>query len=157
GTSPPRIPTRGPPGSPCRAAGGRSGRLTSAGVALPASRLGLRRGGREVAVKTLMLQGGDLELGPQGHRTITGSSKIRQDLALALGEESGTDRFRTNGGSGVPCYAGRPWSADTGLLVRSETGRVVQVYIDIQRAEIVNDTLAGRRSRYTTGDVVSRR
>jgi len=107
-------------------------------------------------VKSLMLQGGDLGVGPQGHRTITGSSKIRQDLALALGEEYGTDRFHPNWGSVLPSYAGRPITADTELLVRSETARVVQVYIDIQRAEIVNDTLAGRRSRYTTADVVAR-
>src|SRR5690606_6558832 len=120
------------------------------------SRLGRRRGGREAAAKTLMLPGGDLAVGPQGHRTITGSSEIRQALALPLGAAYGTDRFHRDRGSVLPSYAGRPTTADTELLVRSETARVVQVYIDIQRAEIVNDTLAGRRSRYTTADVVSR-
>lgn len=111
---------------------------------------------REALVKTLALQGGDLVVGPQGHRTITGSPKIRQDLALALGEEYGHDRFHPTWGSVLPGYVGRPITADTDLLVRSEAARVVQVYIDTQRTEIVNDTLAGKRSRYTTADVVAR-
>ena len=107
-------------------------------------------------MKTLALQGGDLVVGPQGHKTITASPKIRQDLALALGEQYGGDRFHPTWGSMLPSYVGRPITADSELLVRSETARVVQVYIDVQRAEIVNDTLAGKRSRYTTADVVAR-
>jgi phage baseplate assembly protein W len=107
-------------------------------------------------VKTLALQGGDLVVGSQGHRTITGSAKIRQDLALALAEPYGNDRFHPTWGSVLPSYVGRPITADTELLVRSEAQRVVQVYIDIQRSEIVNDNLAARRSRFTTADVVAR-
>lgn len=95
-------------------------------------------------------------VGPNGHKTVTGSAKIRQDLALALGEQLGHDRFHPEWGSVLPSYIGRPITADTELLVRSEANRVVQVYIDVQRNEIVNDTLAGRRSRFTTADVVAR-
>lgn len=107
-------------------------------------------------MKTLALQGGDLVIGAQGHKTITGSSKIRQDLALALGERYGNDRFHPNWGSALPAYIGSPISADTELLVRSEVARVIQSYIDVQRAEIVNDSLNGRRSAFTTADVVER-
>lgn len=107
-------------------------------------------------MKTLALQNGDLAVGPQGHKTITGTSKIRQDLALALGELYGNDRFHPTWGSSLPAYVGRPIGPDTELIVRSECNRVVQVYIDTQRAEIVNDTLGGKRSRYTTADVVAR-
>lgn len=107
-------------------------------------------------MKTLALQNGDLVVGPQGHKTITGSPKIRQDLALALGELYGNDRFHPTWGSMLPGYVGRPITADTELIVRSECNRVVQVYIDVQRSEIVNDSLAGQRSRYTTADVVAR-
>lgn len=109
-----------------------------------------------MAVKTLALQGGDLVVGPQGHATITGSRKIRQDLALALGEPYGTDRFHPRWGSVLPDYVGRPIMEDTEMLVRSECSRVVQVYIDTQRAEILEDALGGRRSRFTTADVVAR-
>jgi hypothetical protein len=107
-------------------------------------------------VKTLALQGGDLVVGTQGHKTITGSARIRQDLALALGEPYGNDRFHPEWGSVLPHYVGRPIGPDTEMLVRSECARVVRTYIDIQRSEIVNDALAARRSRYTTSDVVSR-
>ena len=106
-------------------------------------------------MKTLALQGGDLVVGPKGHKTITGSPKIRQDLALALGEPYGNDRFHPTWGSALPHYIGQPISTDTELLVRSETQRVVQGYIDVQRNEIVNDSLVARRSRFTTADVVA--
>lgn len=107
-------------------------------------------------MKTLALASGDLVVGSEGHRTISGSAKIRQDLALALGEPYGNDRFHPQWGSVLSEYVGRPIDSDTEMLVRSETARVVQVYIDIQRVEIVEDVLAGRRSRFTTADVVAR-
>jgi phage baseplate assembly protein W len=107
-------------------------------------------------MKTLALQGGDLVVGPEGHKTITGSKRIRQDLALALGENYGNDRFHPTWGSTLPLYVGRPINDDTNMLVRSEIARVVQGYIDTQRSEVLNDTLNGRRSRFTTADVVSK-
>lgn len=107
-------------------------------------------------MKTLALQSGDLVVGSDGHKTITGSQRIRQDLALALGEAYGNDRFHPTWGSTLPNYIGRPMSSDSEMLVRSEVARVVQGYIDTQRAEVLNDNLTGRRSRFTTADVVSR-
>lgn len=107
-------------------------------------------------MKTLVLQSGDLVVGPQGHKTVTASPKIRQDLALALGESYGHDRFHPQWGSTLPSYVGRPIGVDTEMMVRSEIARVVQGYIDVQRAEIVDDALSGRRSRFTTADIVSR-
>jgi phage baseplate assembly protein W len=106
-------------------------------------------------MKTLALQGGDLVVGQAGHKTITGISKIRQDLALALGEELGTDRFHPQWGSTLPRFVGRPIVGDTEMLVRSEVARVIQAYIDIQQSEVVNDNLASRRTRYSTSDVVA--
>ncbi len=107
-------------------------------------------------MKTLALQGGDLVVGSQGHKTITGSQRIRQDLALALGEPYGNDRFHPTWGSTLPLYVGRPIDPDADMLVRSEVARVVQSYIDTQRAEVLSDGLNGRRTRFTTSDVVSR-
>lgn len=95
-------------------------------------------------------------IGPGGFKTITGSAKIRQDLALALGEPYGNDHFHPTWGSVVPNYVGRPILPDTELLVRSEVSRVVQVYIDLQNAQIADDSLLGNRSRYTTSDVVAK-
>lgn len=106
-------------------------------------------------MKTLALQGGDLVVGSQGHATISGNKKIRQDLALALGERYGNDRFHLTWGSTLPNYVGRPVTADSDLIVRSEVARVVQSYIDGQQAQIATDALSGTRSKYTTSDVVA--
>lgn len=106
-------------------------------------------------MKTLALQGGDLVVGSTGHATITGSKKIRQDLALALGERYGNDRFHPTWGSTLPNYVGRPTSSDSDLIVRSEVARVVQYYIDGQQAQIATDSLSGTRSKFTTSDVVA--
>lgn len=106
-------------------------------------------------MKTLALRGGDLVVGPTGHATITGTQKIRQDLSLALGEQYGHDRFHPTWGSTLPNYVGRPITADSDLIVRSEIARVVQVYIDGQQAQIATDALSGTRSKYTTADVVA--
>jgi phage baseplate assembly protein W len=106
-------------------------------------------------MKTLALQSGDLVIGQAGHKTITGLSKIRQDLALALGEELGNDRFHPNWGSTLPKFVGLPITTDTNMLVRSEIARVIQAYISVQQNEVVNDNLAAARTRYTTSDVVA--
>lgn len=106
-------------------------------------------------MKTLALQGGDLVIGQAGHKTVTGLAKIRQDLALALGEELGNDRFHATWGSTLPKFVGVPITGDTEMLVRSEVARVIQAYINIQQAEIVNDNLIGKRSSYSTADVVA--
>jgi phage baseplate assembly protein W len=106
-------------------------------------------------VKTLALQSGDLVIGQAGHKTITGLSKIRQDLALALGEELGNDRFHPLWGSTLPKYVGMPIVGDTEMLVHSEIARVINAYISVQQSEVVNDSLAAARTRYSTADVVA--
>lgn len=107
-------------------------------------------------MKTLALQSGDLVVsGRDGHKTITGTAKVRQDLALALGEPYGDDRFHPQWGTVLSSYVGTPISAETELLIRSEVARGVQSYIAVQRNEIINDSLQGNRSRYSTADVVA--
>lgn len=109
-----------------------------------------------VDIKTLALQSGDLVVtGRSGHKTITGLAKIRQDMALALAEPYGDDRFHPQWGSVLPNYVGTPITAETELLVRSEVARVIQGYIGVQQNEIVNDALNQNRTRYSTADVVA--
>lgn len=112
---------------------------------------------REVGeIKTLAIQGGDLVVsGRSGHKTITGTGKIRQDLALALGEPYGDDRFHPQWGTVLPNYVGTPITAETEMLVRSEVARGVQAYIAVQQNEVINDSLQSRRTRYSTADVVA--
>ena len=107
------------------------------------------------AIKTLALRNGDLVPGPTGYQTLSGAQKIRQDLALALGESYGDDRFHPAWGSALPNYIGEPVGEELRSLTVSEAARVIQQYIDTQSAEVLQDSLAQNRSRYDTDDVVS--
>lgn len=106
-------------------------------------------------MKTLALANGDLVAGPSGHKTITGAAKIRQDLALALGEPLGNDRFHPSWGSVLPSYIGQPIGATTNALIRSEVSRVLAQYVSVHDEYIVLDQQAGNRSRFGTADVVA--
>ena len=106
-------------------------------------------------MKTLALVGGDLVVGATGHETISGSRKIRQDLALTLGEPLALDRFHPEMGSVVVDYIGQPIDDETEMLVRAEVGRIVQQYIAIQQREVLKDNLAARASRFNASDVVT--
>ncbi len=105
-------------------------------------------------MRTLMLRNGDLVVGSAGHQVVEGTAKIRQDLALALGEPYGDDRFHPEWGSMLPNYIGEPATDEVQALVTSETARVLQAYIDSQSADVLQDSLAAQRSRYATADVV---
>lgn len=106
-------------------------------------------------MKTLALLNGDLVAGAGGHATITGTSKVRQDLSLLLGERWGTDRFHGDQwGSTVTDFIGQPLSADLEVRVREEVARAISQYIAIQTTEIYRDRINGTRSRFATSDVV---
>lgn len=108
-------------------------------------------------MKTLALANGDLVVGAGGHRTVSGSEKVRQEIALALGEYWGTDRFHADQwGSVLTDYLGQPIDTAGSLEfdVRTEIARVLANYVAIQTTEIYNDYLDGRRSRFDTADVI---
>jgi phage baseplate assembly protein W len=106
-------------------------------------------------VKTLAVVNGDLMVGQNGHTTISGAIKVRQDLAMALGEYWGTDRFHADvWGSVVPDFLGQPIDATTEVKVRTEVERVIRNYLAIQDQEVYQDMLNGRRSRFATADVI---
>lgn len=106
-------------------------------------------------MKTLALANGDLVVSAHGHRTITGAAKIRQDLALALGEPLGNDRFHRLWGSTLPAYIGQPIDDSTQAEVEAEARRVINQYISVHDEYIVADQQVGGRSRFGTADVVS--
>lgn len=106
-------------------------------------------------MKTLALSQGDLVVGRGGYATVSGGRKVQQELALALGEYFGTDRFHPNQwGSTVTDYLGQPVSEDLSFEVRAEISRVLEQYIAIQDQEIYQDFVNGRRTRYDAADVV---
>lgn len=106
-------------------------------------------------MKTLALAGGDLVVGAAGHQTISGTAKIRQEIALALGEEYGSDRFHPELGSVLVQYVGQPVTDETDMMVKAEVGRVIQQYIAVQSREVLRDNLAQRASRFDASDVVT--
>jgi phage baseplate assembly protein W len=105
-------------------------------------------------MKTLALVGGDLAVGDGGYRTLTGASRLRQDLALALAEPYGHDTYHPEFGSVLYAHIGEPLTPELELLVRSEIVRVIQQYVDAQQAQIAADALSGSRSRFSYQDVV---
>lgn len=105
-------------------------------------------------MKTFAMRNGDLVLGSGGFKTITGTTKLRQDLAMAVTQEYGTDRFHPRWGSTLPRMIGRHISRDTEMIVKSEISRVVQQYIDTQRVEILNDKMGFKRTRFTTAEII---
>jgi hypothetical protein len=106
-------------------------------------------------VKTLALANGDLVVGPGGYATVTSAVKIRQDLALAIGEPLGNDRFHTEWGSVLPTYIGQPIDDETDMLVRAEVARVIDQYQSIQQRDIARDARNGASPRYASSDVLA--
>jgi phage baseplate assembly protein W len=106
-------------------------------------------------MKTLALASGDLVVGGGGHQTISGARKIRQDMALALGEDYRADRFHPELGSVLGQYIGQPIDEETTLLVEAEVARVATQYTEVQQREVLRDHLAQRRSRFDASDVVT--
>jgi len=105
-------------------------------------------------MKTLALADGDLVVTPFGHKTISGSFKVRQELVCAFLEPLGNDRFHRDWGSLLPEYIGQSITEEMELLVLSEANRVLQNYITVQQREVLSDFSAQRRSRFSTADVV---
>jgi phage baseplate assembly protein W len=106
-------------------------------------------------LKTLALANGDLIVGPGGYATVTTAAKIRQDLALGLGEPLGNDRFHTEWGSVLPTYIGQPMNDETESLVKAEVARIVEQQMAIQQRDISRDARDGVSSRYATADVIA--
>lgn len=105
-------------------------------------------------MKSLALASGDLVVGVGGYQTLTGAPRIRQDLALAMGEAYGHDTMHPEYGSVLASYIGQPLTAELELLVRSEVIRVLQQYVASQQTDIAADALSGSRSRYSYQDLV---
>lgn len=105
-------------------------------------------------MQSLALSGGDLAIGPGGLQLVTGAGKIRQDVALALGESYGTDPFEPLWGSVLPQYVGLPVTADTPALVQAEVNRVLQQYIANQQAQLKAASTRNQTTALTTADII---
>lgn len=103
---------------------------------------------------TFGLLSGDFALDSGNFLTITGKDKIRQDLALALSEEFGDDRFHPQWGSIIKRYLGQLVNPQLQQLVKAEVLRVVKNYIAVQQADVLADSQVDVMGRFNTSDVV---
>src|SRR5687767_6652535 len=85
---------------------------------------------------------------------LEGPAKIRQDLALALGEEYNTDPFHPGWGSVLIKYLGEPVTEDTPMLVQAEVNRVIQQYMANQQALLEAASLSGRAHTLGTSEII---
>lgn len=105
-------------------------------------------------MKTLALSGGDLVVGPGGLQMQDGAAKIRQDLALALGETYGSDPYHSGWGSVLPQYIGEPIDTDTPMLVQAEVNRILQQYMTTQQQQLATAAANNQQHTITTSEII---
>lgn len=105
-------------------------------------------------MKTLALSGGDLVVGPGGLQMQDGPAKIRQDLALCLGEEYGTDPYQPGWGSVLKSYLGQMIDSDTPMLVQAEVNRILQQYQALQQQQLATAAANNQQHTITTSEII---
>lgn len=105
-------------------------------------------------MKTLALSGGDLVLGSGGLQMLDGPAKIRQDIALALGEDYGGDPYHAGWGSVLQQYIGSSIGDDTPMLVQAEVNRILQQYISNQQARLSAAALNNTQHTMSTAEMI---
>lgn len=105
-------------------------------------------------MKTLALSGGDLVVGPGGLQLLDGPAKIRQDIALALGEDYGGDPYHAGWGSVLRQYLGQPITEDTSMLVQAEVNRILQQHIANQQQKLAAASLNNQQHTISTSEII---
>jgi len=83
-----------------------------------------------------------------------GAAKIRQDLALALGETYGSDPYHSGWGSVLPQYIGEPIDIDTPMLVQTEVNRILQQYMTTQQQQLATASANNQQHTITTSEII---
>ena len=105
-------------------------------------------------MKTLEIRNGDLAIGRGGHATVEGGARLRQDLAVAMREPYGSDRFHPRWGFLLNEYVGGVLDEVTKQQVIGECRRVVANYIGIQQQQMAMARASGSRPRFSSGEVI---
>lgn len=105
-------------------------------------------------METLALSGGDLVVGPGGLQMQNGTAKIRQDLALALGEDYGADPYHSGWGSVLGQYLGEPVTTDTPMLVQAEVNRILQQYMGGQQQQLAAAAANNYQHTISTAEII---
>jgi phage baseplate assembly protein W len=105
-------------------------------------------------VKTLALSNGDLVMSAGSLQMLDGPAKIRQDIALALGENYGDDPYNPAWGSVLLRYIGEPITDDTPMLIQAEVNRVLQQYIAQQQQKLNAASLNNQQHTISTSEII---
>ena len=100
-------------------------------------------------MKALRLEGGDLVVGAGGFETLSGPTKVAQDLRLALGEPMGNDRFHPGFGSVLDTFIGQTQDDDITFQVEQEVLRVTSNYSLVQEDLIRRAVWSNQPARNT--------
>lgn len=104
---------------------------------------------------TWKIQDGDLQVGPQGFASATGSQKIQQDLFVATAEPYGSDPFHPGWGCLLQNYIGSPIDDTTQTLITSEISRVINNYMLVQQDQLQTAANAGNANQYSSNEIIS--
>lgn len=103
----------------------------------------------------MWLNNGDLEVGlSSDYQMVEGGAKVAQDLAGALLEPVGVDRFHPGWGSSLHDYTGLVADETSRFSAEQEIKRVISDYAAIQRDKIQQDILSGTASRFVNSEVI---
>lgn len=105
-------------------------------------------------MKTFLVRGGDIHLGPTGFEMCNGQQKLKQDLAMAMIEPLGTDRFHPRWGSLFASYIGAAFAPEAKAIIQSEANRILANTRAMVLREIERDSLSAHKSRYTDDEVI---
>lgn len=106
-------------------------------------------------MKTFALDNGDLALGQSGYALAEGSDKLKQDLGVVMREPFGCDRFHPRWGSMLYDFVGQTVDEVASAYIRGEITRLVQNYAYVQGDLLGKDVGAGRKPRFSRGEVIS--
>ena len=103
---------------------------------------------------TLSIVNGDFDLSGGTFQTITGATKISQDLGIASLTSYGSNKFHPKYGSVLQSYIGSPINRTTQSLIQSEITRLINNYQNIQIRKMNAYILQGLQSPYGQNDLI---
>lgn len=106
-------------------------------------------------MNTLEVENGDLVLANGSFSTITGPTKVSQDIEIATLTPYGSDRFHPRYGSVFSSYIGTASNPSTAMFIKSEMLRVIKNYMAVQLSKVKAASQKGLASPFSQGELVA--
>ena len=104
---------------------------------------------------TLEVENGDLVLANGSFATVTGPSKVSQDIEIATLTPYGSDRFHPRYGSVFASYIGTASNPSTATFIRTEMLRIIKNYMAVQLSKVRSAAQQGQASPFAQGELVA--